>query len=917
MKFLINDKYNPDTDCPTYTFLDPTTQELTQYAVPRDDLFSYFLQRNMTEEQIKRTMEEVYVSNLQKDRKDDNPLTLSIEEIRKRSSGKIISIDKIIKYNMFTEKNEVVMRVNMRTAMDVKEHRFKTCHEGHIKKVTRHALDNRWYMGMPYDDELKMIHPEVDNEYIEHMKEMGYPDDIVTGLLTFMFADIPEISTFSFDIETEMHEFLEPSPLLASTPILSTGFKFHNVRGISRPGLVLILSNELRRLDNNEPNHHLRELVRQGIVELEIIHSEYELIMRTFEVLNDVTYPLCVTHFGEGFDFPYLYNRAINLGIHRSRIPFYAYQTKGGTWGKQWKCVFNKMMHIDMMGFFKQPSVQNYVFKGKYKKYGLSPISKALLNRDKADEATNVNEMSLANLAYYNYVDADLSLDLMKYQEFLPWKIIFMFMRIGRQGYHDASQRAIGNKVLNWIQGTLIERNTLIPNKTDLEQIGEGHSKADIEGKGYRGAIVIPSEQGVHKHLKALDFGSLYPGMMKEHNISFDTMNCSHPECRDNIVPELPHHICSKKLGILPSLIGCMKDIRLEYFKKWAHDKTIPEKERARYSAIEQGIKIFVNASYGVNGDERFAMFCKPAAESITAYARDAITRVAVAIEKRHGTDLIAIGKQYNMEPLDVLEHIPNDEKKIKLGDTDSLYGDFDDDDVEFMMEFSREHLHIELELEDVILLAIVHKKKNYIFVDKSGVITVKGLLGKKRNTPGISVMCFNEFKILLKDVALGTTTTKEFKTKTIELVRRYYDKIWNVDGDVGDYTIEIQMKKSVSSYGNVQHARAAKTWIDHVRSTVTALRNATDDSIVPPMSYVRYTKKAATEFKRSKSGKISSSVKCTPVPYQLATKDDITPGYYHDNLMSVMGQVMEAMEISPDEVHTSDPDNPALTEYF
>lgn len=1334
MRYPIETRYNKDTDNPIYTIFDSESQTFEEVVVPREDSYSYFLQQNMTKQEVREILREMDIDSL----------------------ARVVEIVPITKHNLFTDEDEELMKVKMESAMDVKTYRFNTCHEGHIKRVTRHMLDKKWYIGMPCDDNNRLIPVGVGPKYRDPLIAMGYPEDVVDQFLGFMFADIPEISTMSLDIETESFGTVLPNPMYASTPIISSAFKFHDVITNETTGIVVLLEDDLRRYVNKDINYSLRELVIQGKVKLEIYKTEYDLVMRIIEILKDPRYPLCVTYFGEGFDLPYIYNRAINLGINRNRIPFTAYRsrTPQRTRGARtdWRVKMKNKMHIDMLQFFSQPTIQNYVFKNKYKKLGLDPVARGLIGRGKVEHEESINDLSMSNLAYYNYIDADLTLDLMRQFDYLPLKITFMFMRIGRQGYYDAAHRAIGTKILNMAQGYMVERNILIPNRSDLSVVGTAHSSPDVKGKGYRGAVVIPTEKGLFVNIKRVDFASLYPTMMKEKNISFDTVNCNHPECRVNLVPELPHHICTKKIGIIPTLIGCLKDTRLLFFKPWSNDKSLPEKERNTYKAIEQAIKVYVNAclphneevitlskegivnkqtvgslascwkdrkilsiendqnsskfghpvfieingvvergiasiveitlsdgrsirctenhvfpkslpkhirktrnydwkeefqvkevqaaklevgdeifvlnniplsstppeilfipdiiftnnlsialpreefkkhaykknqrnvtdpltslfikkseyenirkryrinwnklseteketvrnnyrrieikikpsgpgywypsflrieknllkllgwyiaegsidvkrnrfcitqcnlhspenveeikeilkhlgfrfsysinkqfevnsnvysmllealcgrgsknkriplhilnrsraetlldayfkgdgnwtnigakrystiskqlssdlltvigalkrnasiheegifrvvetkgmhytrykrgmvdfngtvivrikkieklgkvpvidietengwfvttngivthnSYGVSGFEGFGLFCEPVAESITSFSRNAITRLAIETESLIGNDLRKIAEEHGVDPLDALEYIPREDKLIIGGDTDSLMGKFTEKQIEHMVKFSQEVLNTELALEITAALALFYKKKNYILVEENGNVEVKGMLGKKRNTPPIAVQCFEKFKIILVDVVTKDEPIDGIREKTVDLIREFYDMIWEGKGNIKDYVFEVKMTKAISEYkASPQHVKAAKKWAKHVRKNSASLRTASDNTIVPVGSVIGYVKKAEGGVKTTRSGKRASGVKCDPIPIQIATKKDISPIYYHENLLSVMGQVMDALEINREEVITTDPSQSTLDTFF
>ena len=905
MRYLVETRYNRDTDNPIYTYFDEKTQLFDRLVIPREDSYSYFLQQGMTIEEVRTIMESTSPDSLER----------------------LVNMEYIQKYNLFTEQWEQVVKVNMKTAMDVKQHRFETCHEGHIKRVTRHMIDKKFYMGMQYDEANNLVVPNVDPNHVKTLTDDGYPQDVVEHMLQLMFTPIPEMSAMSLDIETETHGTLHPNPMYAPTPITSAAFKFYNRDGSQQPGKVFTLHNDLRRLKRIGGSKPLNEMLISGSVEMYVFETEFELIEAIIDTIKDPRYPLLLTYFGEGFDLPYIYNRAVNLGMNTKLIPFTAWKgpdigftTKGS--GTPWRVRMKDKMHIDMQQFYAQPTIKNYVFKGKYNRGGLDYVSEALLNRKKIEHKISLNDMSLGELAYYNYIDADLTLELMKLSGFLPLKIIFMFMKLGRQDYYEAAHRAIGHKILNFIQGYLTERDILIPNRHDLNIVGTVHSRADIKGKGYKGAIVIDYLKGVFDDIQSLDFGSLYPSMMRSHNISFDTINCQHPECKSNKVPELPHHICTRKMGVLPILIGCIKDIRLHLFKPWSTDKSLSEKDRVAYKAVEQAIKVYVNASYGVFGHEGFGLRCAPVAESITAWARNAITRLVIEAEKLRGNDLIEIASQHGIAPesaLDALMYVPPEERATYGGDTDSgHFRGLSKEEQQHLIDFSMRELDTVLEPEDITPIVLLYKKKNYIKVTEEGKVIVKGMLGKKRNTPPISVACFKEFKEMLSKVALGEITLEHVRSETVKKISEYYDRIWTREGDLNDFTFEVKMTKPISHYSsNVQHVVAAKKLAEFIRSQSIALRTTGDDAIVPHGSFIKYVKSAVGNPRLNKPSKKVSNIKCSPVPIQMATKNDITPLYYHDNLLSVMGQIMEAMNIEPSEVITINPEQSTLSTFL
>ena len=72
-----------------------------------------------------------------------------------------------------------------------------------------------------------------------------------------------------------------------------------------------------------------------------------------------------------------------------------------------------------------------------------------------------------------------------------------------------------------------------------------------IKDKKYRGGLVIEPKQGIHFKVVVMDFASLYPSIIKVKNLSYETVRCSHEECKKNTIPQTNHWTCSKKMDWL------------------------------------------------------------------------------------------------------------------------------------------------------------------------------------------------------------------------------------------------------------------------------------------------------------------------------------------------------------------------------
>lgn len=283
---------------------------------------------------------------------------------------------------------------------------------------------------------------------------------------------------------------------------------------------------------------------------------------------------------------------------------------------------------------------------------------------------------------------------------------------------------------------------------------------------------------------------SLYPSIIKSNNISYETINCGHKECIDNKVPETNHYTCTKKLGLIPLLIGVFRDLRIEYFKKLSKNKTLSKEDQEIYDAITQGVKVILNGSYGVLGAEAFQLYCLPVAESVTALGRHIIQKT----------------KEY-VESLGL---------KVVYGDTDSLFvinpTDFQ---LRKIMDYTQDKFKIDIELDkEYRYIMFSGLKKNYFGIKKDGKLDTKGLVGKKSNIPKFARECFSEICRELAKVIVPEEM-EQAKEKVKSIVKTYYSRLNKLDFPLEDFAYNQMINKDVDKYGKVKQRPDYKLVID------------------------------------------------------------------------------------------------------
>ncbi|MHA1594779.1 MAG: DNA-directed DNA polymerase I [Candidatus Baldrarchaeia archaeon] len=671
------------------------------------------------------------------------------------------------------------------------------------------------------EDVLKMLEEE---EY----KEEYY--DVLKRYLPLFLHPTPPIRRAAMDIEVYSPQADRiPDPKKAEFPVISVAFATTDGNDV-----VLVLKRRDKKAD-------LPEDLPEG-VKVEFFDDEKDLLKRTFEILD--SYPLILTFNGDNFDLQYLYNRALRLGLRRESIPIVS---------KKDYMNLRRGCHIDLYRFFSNNAIRVYAFDGVYKDITLDAISEALLGKGKISLEIPIADLEIKDLIRYNYRDAKITLELTQFSDNLVMKLIFLLMRISRLPIEDLTRKGVSK----WIQSLFYAEhrihNYLIPRAEELQQLkGVKSTEAIIKGKKYKGAIVVTPVPGVHFNVTVLDFASLYPSVIKTWNLSYETVRCPHESCKDNRIPETNHWVCKKRKGISSIIIGFLRDIRVKWAKPESKNKELPEELRAWYSVLQRALKVFINASYGVFGAEHFPLFCLPVAESTTAIGRYAIT------------ETIKMAKEMNL--------------KVIYGDTDSIFIEQPSaESVQKLIEWSKKELGIELDIDKVYrYVALSERKKNYLGVFEDGTVDIKGLAGKKRNTP---LFIQNAFMNVVK--MLGEVKSPEDFENAKENIRKIiqdcYLKLKRREFELEELAFRVQLTKPLDSYRKVtpQHVKAARM-----------LKAAGKD--VKPGDIISFVK-------------VKGPVGVKPV--ELARKEEIDVDKYLSHIETAFEQILDALGIEFSEI--------------
>jgi DNA polymerase I len=620
-----------------------------------------------------------------------------------------------------------------------------------------------------------------------------------------------------------------PDPREAACPI--TCVSLYSSDGLKK---VLLLKREGVR----EGTEHLPADVR-----LESFDSEEKLVRSVLDALLE--YPFVLTFNGDDFDLPYLFHRALNLGINRSEIPIEV--------GKR-SCSLSYGVHIDLYKFFFNRSIQIYAFNNRYRDVTLNDIGKALIELEKVPLDKTLGELTYTKLAEYCLRDSEITFKLTSFEDELVMKLILVLARISSMPMEDVSRQGVSRWIRNFLQREHRKRNMLIPSPQDiLATKGKTATKAIIKGKKYKGAIVVEPVPGVYFNVAVMDFPSLYPSIIKVWNLGYQSILCPHPECRSNVVPGTPHWVCTRKRALESLLIGSLRDLRVQWYKPKTKDKTLSADLRSWYNITQGALKVILNASYGVFGAESFDLYCPPVAEATAAIGRHSITRILNKAEE------LSI--------------------QVLYGDTDSLFlKNPSKQQIEELAHWTEHELKMSLDVDKVYRYAVFSsRKKNYLGVFEDGSVDVKGLTGKKKHIPILIKKAFDRMKDSLAQVKTPTDFEKAKKSICAIVLEIYIQLKRREWENLHELAFNVVLGEEIGHY--------TKTTPQHVKAAKILQKNGAELKAGDLISFVKTNREPNVK------------------PVELATKNEVDVDKYIAYLRSTFDQVLDALGLDFDEI--------------
>jgi len=144
-----------------------------------------------------------------------------------------------------------------------------------------------------------------------------------------------------------------------------------------------------------------------------------------------------------------------------------------------------------------------------------------------------------------------------------------------------------------------------------------------------KGGLVLQPPIGLWEQVAEIDFVSMYPNIMVQHNISPETMLCRC--CPEPIVPETGYNICQKRKGLVPETLEPILALRSELKTR----SRAGHPEKTRYDSMQKALKWMLVTCFGYMGYKNARFGCIEAHEAITAFGRDKLLLAKELAEER------------------------------------------------------------------------------------------------------------------------------------------------------------------------------------------------------------------------------------------------------------------------------------------
>ena len=531
---------------------------------------------------------------------------------------------------------------------------LRFCHLQNIKMAGWCSIDTDLYEQI--DDKTSNVDIEI---YVDDYKNVNGIDN----------ETIAPIVQASFDIETYSSDGGFPYPEDNSSAVIQ-------------------IATTLQICGHPEPyKRHIITLKKCNPidgVDVEWYNNEKDVLIAWKKLINTEKVDVLIGYNIWGFDLWYMFVRAHKVNAYdffylskidskESTLTNKSF-TSGAYGASDYKMVDTLgILQIDLLVIMKR--------EHKLESYSLNNVSKHFLKDNKVDmpyklmfqKFANGTPREITEIAEYCVKDTDLPLQLMNKLAILPNMI--EMAKATWVPMNFLIERGQGIKVFSQILYTTLHENMLvISNLKVKEDLPEDFS--DQQTKGYTGATVLTALKGPYmkEPITGLDFASLYPTIMRAHNLCHSTL------VNDVEYENIPgikyddiegYKFAQNNEGILPKMLRVLAENRKQAKKDM---KNAPNSfMKAVYNGKQLAFKVSMNSIYGFCGASQGFLPCKPVAACTTSKGRDMIEHTKNLVEKWYPGSTVVYGDSVTGDTSLLIR----DNNEIKTSRIDALVNEY------------------------------------------------------------------------------------------------------------------------------------------------------------------------------------------------------------------------------------------------
>ncbi len=496
---------------------------------------------------------------------------------------------------------------------------------------------------------------------------------------------------------------------------------------------------------------------------VEKLNSEEELIEEFIKQVKDFSPDILAGYFSDGFDLPYLKERAkknkikLSLGLDQTEPKF--------TRGALMKGRISGIVHLDLLRFIRNAYSQ-YL---QSETLSLDDVANELLGEKKHgfDMLKNLKKEKVDWEEFYKYnlQDSKLTYDLTN--KMLP--DLISFTKIVREPLFEVSRNTMASNF----------EDHLIHNLEKFDEIPEKRPfNSEIERRRrnprYEGAFVFQPTPGLYEKIAFYDFSSMYGSIIVSYNLSRATLTKNPKNSYKGNYSGEPVYF-SKKPGFTSELMSELINKRRKAKKEHSKNPKNPI-----YKARSNAFKLIANAAYGYLGFFGARYYSIEAAASTAYFARENIKKAIDKFEKEgfqviySDTDSVAIALN---------DKTKSEAKKTLKEINDKLPG---------IMELESEG-YFKRGIWVTKRTGEFGAKKKYALIDDEGNIKIRGFETVRRDWCQLARKTQNKIlELILNDG--NEKRALDYLIKTIKNLKER--KI-----SIKELTIRTQLKKPISEY--------------------------------------------------------------------------------------------------------------------